>query len=80
MTIQVATTDELERIVAPLMAEIRSLHKRLDDVQMAPKKEWLTVQEYADQIGKSAQTVKRYITNGKLETKRSGTAVMIRNL
>jgi excisionase family DNA binding protein len=56
-----ALTDELARV-----------NRRLDAVQMTAMPEWLTVENYAELIGKTKRTVTRMIDSGKLEVKHTG--------
>jgi predicted site-specific integrase-resolvase len=37
-----------------------------------PKSQWLTIVDYASKVGKSTDTVRRWIRGGLLETKAEG--------
>lgn len=78
MPVTIITQEDLERTVAPLVAELKALRAALDRAQIAPRKEWLTVDEYAETVGKSVRTVRRWIDTGQLETKRSGNVLLVR--
>lgn len=67
MTIDAAIREAVEAAVAPLAREIRDLRAKLD-----PPKEWVTIPEAADHFGKTTATVRRWISEGKLEAKGSG--------
>lgn len=67
-----------EADLTAIRAELRALHDRLDRVEMTPKPEWLTLRDYAAQIGKSTRTVQRYIDAGKLDTRQECGVTMIR--
>lgn len=61
-----------------LRSEIHRLHKRLDAVQMTPRPEWLTVGEFADHVGRTKRTVRNWINEGSVETKREGGVTLVR--
>lgn len=48
---------------------LADLQARLDQVEMAPRREWLTVEEYASSIGRTVRTVRRRIEKGELVTR-----------
>lgn len=53
--------------LAHVIGELARLHERLDKLQLSPKKDRMTVNEYAATIGRSKRTVERYINDGKLD-------------
>ncbi|GFE51572.1 hypothetical protein So717_33250 [Roseobacter cerasinus] len=57
--------------------ELRELNRRLDEVQMQPKPEFIPMKDYAAKIGKSIDTVKRRLPS--LESKVEAGVTMIRN-
>lgn len=61
-----------------LLVEVQRLHKRLDAVQMMPMPEWVTVAEYAARVGRTKRTVRNWINEGSIETKREGAVTMVR--
>lgn len=61
-----------------LRVEIARLHKRLDAVQMAPRPEWITVGDYAEHVGRTKRTVRNWINEGSVETKREGGVTLVR--
>ena len=61
-----------------LRVEIEKLHKRLDAVQMEPRPEWVTVEEFAKLIGKHPRTVKRRIQAGEVEAREIAGVRMVR--
>lgn len=61
-----------------LLQSVSLLHSRLDEVEMTPRSEWSTVPEYAASVGRTVQTVNKWIRDGVVETKREGTVRMVR--
>ena len=61
-----------------LLEKVDRLHKRLDQVEMTPRPEWVTVDEFATLIGKHRRTVLRRIADGSVETKTIGGERMVR--
>lgn len=61
-----------------LTREVERLHKRLDAVQMQPQPEWLTVKEYAVHVGRTQRTVRNWINQGQVDTKREGEVTFVR--
>lgn len=64
--------------IAALEAKLDAILRQLQAVQMAPRPEWLTVAEYAAQTGRSTKTVRNWVREGKVETRRDGTVLMIK--
>jgi hypothetical protein len=60
-----------------IMAELAALNKRLDGVDMVPKSQLLSILDYASKVGKSTDTVRRWIRGGSLETKTEGRTRLI---
>ena len=69
---------DLAALLQPLHAEMAAIRARLDAVAMTPQPDWMNVKDYARRIGKSPQSVKRYVAAGELETKRACGVLMIR--
>ena len=61
-----------------LRVEIEKLHKRLDAVQMAPRPEWVTITDYAAHVNRTKRTVRNWINEGSVETKREGGVTLVR--
>jgi len=61
-----------------LRSEIARIHARLDAVAMTPAPEWVTVDQFADMIGKSRRTVLRRIDAGEIEARQIGGERMVR--
>lgn len=59
----IVQTDQLDAV----MEELKRLHRRLDAVEMTPKPEWVTVNEYASLKNVSRRTVIRKIEAGKVD-------------
>lgn len=57
-----------------LASEVASLRSAMQPDRV----QWLTVQQYAEINGVSAETVRRHCRQGKLETKRNGRSYLIR--
>jgi len=73
MSIDTAIREAVAQAVAPLAAELRELRQKID-----PPKEWVTVHEAADQFGVSVGTVRRWISEGRIEAKGKGKAKRVR--
>lgn len=73
MTIDAAIREAVAEAVAPLAREIRELRQRID-----PPREWVSVAEAAGQYGVSPATIRRWISEGKMETKGAGKARRVR--
>lgn len=52
-----------------LTVELQRLHKRLDQVEMAPRPEWITIDDCAALIGKHRKTITRRIKAGEIEAR-----------
>lgn len=75
-TLVVVDADEkLERI----LEELAALRRDLAAVTLEAKSQWMTVAEYAKQCGKTERTVRNWINEGQLKTKRHGRSVLIFN-
>ena len=61
-----------------LINEARGLREDLARATVSPKKDWITIAEYASDIGRSTKTINRWISEGKIESKRAGTVKLVR--
>jgi hypothetical protein len=52
-----------------LTAELKRLHNRLDQVEMAPRPEWITIDHCAKSLGKHRKTILRRIEAGQIEAR-----------
>lgn len=66
--------DALEEI----MDQLTRLHTRLDRVEMRPKPEWLTINDYAEYVEREPRTVRNWINAGTVQTKKDGRRTMVR--
>lgn len=73
MTIEAILREAVAAELAPLRAELRALRDKIE-----PPKEWITIQEAAEQYGKSPATIRRWIKEGKLEATGSGALRKVR--
>lgn len=71
---QLATKSDL----AALTAEVRALRAAFEAARVQPQPAWLSVPDAARHFGKSAQTVRRWIAEGRIESKIVGTVRMVR--
>lgn len=67
-----------ETLMQSLIAEVQSLRRAIDRVQMTPRPEWVTVQAYAEMTGRTTKTVREWVREGKVDSRRDGTVLMIR--
>lgn len=61
-----------------LRLEVSRLHKRLDAVQMTPKPQWLPIPAYAAHVGRTMRTVRNWINDGSVESKREGAVTLVK--
>lgn len=61
-----------------ILREVRALRHRIDTLRVEPEPEWVTVEEYARRAGRTESTVRRWISDGRLKTKRAGKRVLVR--
>lgn len=66
MQLDLATSKD----IAEVMAEIRAVRQRLDD--LAPPPEWVSVVEYMDRKKVSKSTIYRRIKAGELQARGTG--------
>jgi excisionase family DNA binding protein len=64
MTIEAILREAVAAELAPLRAELRALRDKIE-----PPKEWITIQEAAEQYGKSPATIRRWIKEGSMEAR-----------
>lgn len=72
--VTIVPNDTLEAI----LNKLDSLEKIVSAVELQPRKTWLTIDEYADTIGRSTRTIRRYIDAGQLETKQTAGVTLIK--
>lgn len=66
-----------ERLAA-MEAKMDAILRKLEAVQMTPAPAWLTLPEYARRVGRTEKTVRNWIRAGRIETRREGTAIMVK--
>ncbi|MEP2474741.1 MAG: hypothetical protein ABJH45_24810 [Paracoccaceae bacterium] len=66
--------DALTKIEARLL----TIQETLAAVKMQPAPEWVSVDQYAETVGRSVQTVRAWIRQGRVETKQMGNKRMVR--
>ena len=59
-----------------LMQEVSELRDEIRQARIAPEPQWITEKECATKVGKSLDTVRRWIREGKLERNPAG---LVRN-
>lgn len=64
--------------LAAIRQELSALRRSIEAVQMAPRPEWLGVDDYATLVGRTTKTVRAWVREGRLDTKREGSVLMIR--
>lgn len=65
-------------VLDAIQAELAALRRCIEAVQMAPRPDWLTVEDYAALVGRTTKTVRAWVREGRLDTKREGSVLMIR--
>ena len=61
-----------------LLDKVRELTRAIEMVNLAPKSPWVRLSEYAAKVGKTEKTVRNWIREGRVESRRQGTALMIK--
>lgn len=61
-----------------LTDEVAALRRAVERVQMTPAPAWVTVADYAVRVGRTEKTVREWVREGKVESRRDGTVLMIR--
>ncbi len=61
-----------------LIDEVAALRRAVEQVQIQPRPDWMTVRQYAVSIGRHIRTVNRRIAEGQLECKAIGGERMVR--
>jgi len=64
--------------LAAMEAKMDAILRRLDAVQMMPAPAWVSLHDYARRVGRTEKTVRNWIRAGKIETRREGTAIMVK--
>ncbi|KFI24144.1 MerR family transcriptional regulator [Paenirhodobacter enshiensis] len=67
-------SNDLSRIEA----KIDALFSQMRAVQMTPRPEWVSVQEYAKSVSRSERTVREWIKAGRIESRRQGNLLQVR--
>ncbi|WP_273687318.1 hypothetical protein [Ketogulonicigenium vulgare] len=67
-----------QRELQSLRDEMTALRRAIEGVTMTPRPEWISLATYAEQVGRSEKTVRNWIRDGKLDTKRQGTVIMVK--
>ncbi len=62
-----------EDAIKAIRDQLNRLEQRLNTVQITPPPAWITISEYAETVGRSEATVRRWIRQGRVE--RKGTLV-----
>lgn len=66
--------------LAALRAEMAALRRAVEGVRMTPLPEWVTVPEYAARMGRSTKTVRNWIREGRLDSKREAGILVVRSV
>ena len=61
-----------------VLRKLDKLEALIASARIQPERQWLTVSQYADHIGKTVRTVNRRIEKGLLEVKTEGGERLIR--
>lgn len=76
----VVTTAEAlrEMIRAEVCAALAPLRREIAAVTMAPRPEWVPIAEFATTMKRSTKTVRRMIDRGEVDSKRIGSATLVK--
>lgn len=61
-----------------LREEIAALRRDIAGVTMAPRPEWVPIAEFATTMKRSTKTVRRMIDRGEVDSKRIGSATLVK--
>lgn len=61
-----------------LRAEVRELTRLLSGVKLTPLPQWQPLAEYAARVGKSEKTIRNWVREGTVESRREGSVLMIK--
>lgn len=61
-----------------LVEKVDRLTRAIEQVALSPRSPWLTLAEYSARVGKSEKTVRNWVREGKIESRREGTSLMIK--
>ncbi len=64
--------------IASIREMLEAINRKLDAVIMEPRKEWMTVADYADHCKVTTRTVRNWIASGRLDTYQHGSKTMVR--
>jgi len=67
-------TDE----IAALRSEIADLKAAIVGATIKPRDEWETIRDHAERAGVQPQTVRAWIRNGRIDSKRVGNVTYVR--
>lgn len=64
--------------LARIEATQAEILRRLQAVNMTPAPEWVPLAEYAAQINRTPKTVRNWIRAGRIESRRSGSVLLVK--
>lgn len=64
--------------LAAIHAKLDAIAARMDQVHVEPLPDWVSVQRYAEIMGRSERTVRNWINAGQIESRRIGGVLQVR--
>lgn len=62
-----------------LIEAVARLEKRLDGATVKPRDEWESISDHAERIGLQAQTVRKWVRQGRIDSRRVGNRLYVRS-
>lgn len=66
--------------LATLVEQLARIERKLEQVDLTPKPQWVPVKELAARLGRSPRTVTRMIERGEIESQYIGNVRMVRSI
>lgn len=60
-----------------LRQDVLTLSRLIESVKLTPISRWQSVSDYALHVGRSEKTIRNWVRDGKLSSRREGTVLMI---
>ncbi|SEB77721.1 helix-turn-helix domain-containing protein [Rhodobacter sp. 24-YEA-8] len=67
-----------QAVMLKLLDEMAALRRAVERVNMTPKSEWITISECAELLGRTPKTIREWVREGKIESRRQGTVLMVK--
>lgn len=79
MSVSIATTEDIQKLVAPILSKLAAVEKELQTVRTAldDGADHLTVKQAAKRLNVSENTIRTWVKTGQIESIRKGRKIMI---